>query len=88
VTDLVCSCVLQSLPDMHCPVHGDLTSLGPIDPELEAALEATQGEVVSAPPPDAKPSPCRSHGSPFAGVMMTSSGTNYKSFEDGCKERL
>jgi hypothetical protein len=73
---------------MHCPVHGDVTSLGPIDPELEAALAATQGEVVSEPPADAKPLPCRAHGSPFAEMAIREDGTNWKVYEDGCREPL
>lgn len=87
MSDPGCTCV-GLIPDIDCPVHGDVTSLGPIDPELEAALAATQGEVSSAPPPDAKPLPCRAHGSPLLTVSMKKDGTNLKVYEDGCEERL
>lgn len=56
-------------------------------PELDEALAATEGELVSAPPPDAEPLPCRAHGSPFVKVTMKNEA-NWKVFEDGCEEPL
>lgn len=86
--DLVCNCVLPSIPEIDCPLHGDVTSQKPADPELEAALKATEGEVVSVPPSWAKPDPCAAHDSPFVTIEMKEGGTNWKVYEDGCEEPL
>ncbi len=56
--------------------------------ELEAALAATKGEVVSMPPDWAKPDPCMAHGSPLVRVEMNRDGPNRKVYEDGCEEPL
>jgi hypothetical protein len=60
----------------------------PTDPELEKAIENTQRETVSAPPPEAGPLPCRAHGAKFARVLMKLDGSNSRVFEDGCEEPL
>ncbi|GBE23840.1 hypothetical protein BMS3Bbin02_00105 [bacterium BMS3Bbin02] len=78
-----CLCNSVDYDPSSCPVHGD-----PIDPELEAALESTKGEVCSKPPPGARPLPCMAHGSLFAEMAIREDGTNQKVFEDGCTEPL